>query len=343
MRVNYRRLHIICMIVLGLALVCQAQDGTNAYNFLSVPVSSHVYAVGGHNISIIDDDINLVEQNPALMGGEIDKQVGLNYMRYLGGSNFMGARYGQGIGEHGAFAVGIQHYGYGSMQGYDITGVSTGQFSASDLAFNVTYSHDINAYLRGGITVKLLHSKYETFSATAIAADLGVNYYNPDHEFSASLVAKHLGGQIKKFNETKDPLPWDIQLGVTKTLSSLPLRLSLTAYGLTKWKSPYYTPQDKNNTRSALVKKESFGSNLLRHLVFGVEILPKNNIYLALGYNYRTRTDMSTYNRNFLSGFSLGAGLRVKAFGFGIALAQPHTGATTMMFNLTTTIGELLH
>jgi len=340
--VNYRRLHIIVMLVLGLALVCQAQDGTNAYNFLSVPVSSHVYAVGGHNITIIDDDINLVEQNPALMGGEIDKQVGINYMRYLGGSNFMGARYGQGIGEHGAFAVGIQHYGYGSMGGYDITGVSTGKFSASDLAFNVTYSHDINEYLRGGITVKFLHSKYETFSANAIAADLGVNYYNPDHEVSASIVAKHLGGQIKKFNDKKDPLPWDIQIGVSKTFTGLPLRLSLTAYGLTKWKSPYLTPQDKNNPRSNLIEKESFGSNLLRHLVFGVEILPKDNIYLALGYNYRTRTDMSTYNRNFLSGFSIGAGLRVKAFGFGVALAQPHTGATTMMFNLTTTIGELL-
>ena len=229
------------MLVLGWALVSMAQDGTNAYNYLSVPVSSHVYAVGGHNITIIDDDISLVEQNPALMGAEIDKQIGLNYMRYLGGSNFMVARYGQGIGEHGAFAVGIQHYGYGSMQGYDINGVSTGQFSASDLAFNVTYSHDINDYLRGGITVKFLHSKYEQYSANAIAADLGINYYNPDHEISASLVAKHLGGQIKQFNNKKEKLPWDIQLGISKTFTGLPLRLSLTAYGLTKWKSPYLT------------------------------------------------------------------------------------------------------
>ncbi|MBR1474577.1 MAG: type IX secretion system protein PorQ [Muribaculaceae bacterium] len=325
-----------------MAMLCHAQDGTNAYNFLSIPVSSHIYAVGGHNITIIDDDINLVEQNPALMGGEIDKQVGLNYMRYLGGSNFMGARYGQGISKHGALAVGLQYYSYGSMEGYDITGTAMGQFSASDLNFNVTYSHDINDYLRGGITVKLLHSKYEQYSATAIAADLGVNYYNPDHEVSASIVAKHLGGQVKQFNDKKDPLPWDIQLGVSKTFTGLPLRLSLTAYGLTKWKSPYLTPSDNNNTRSTLVEKESFASNLLRHLVFGVEVLPKDNLYLAIGYNYRTRTDMSTYNRNFLSGFSVGAGLRVKSFGLGVALAQPHTGATTLMFNLTTTLGELL-
>ena len=326
----------------AVALVAAAQDGTTAYNFLSVPVSSHVYALGGHNISVIDDDINLVEQNPALMGAEIDRQVGLNYMRYLGGSNFMGARYGQGIGAHGAIAGGLQFYGYGSMEGYDASGVKTGKFSASDVAFNVTYSHDISQYFRGGVTLKYLYSKYETYTAGAIGVDLGVNYYNPEHEISLSLVAKNLGGQIKQFNDRKDRLPWDIQIGASKTLTSAPLRFSLTLYGLSKWKSPYYEPSDRNNTHSDLVKKDKFGSTLLRHLVFGIEVLPRDNIYLALGYNYRTRTDMSTYNRNFLSGFSIGAGLRVKAFGFGVAFAQPHSGATTLMFNLTSTLSELL-
>lgn len=334
--------NIAAALLVAGSLVAVSQDGTNAYHFLSVTPSSHVYALGGHNLTVIDDDINLVEQNPALLGSEIDKQVGLNYMRYLGGSNFMGARYGQGAGEHGAWGVGIQHYGYGTMQGYDLTGTYTGQFSASDMAFSATYSHDINDYLRGGITVKFLHSKYEDYTANAIAADLGINYYNPEHEVSASIVAKHLGGQIKQFNDKKDPLPWDVQLGISKMLSGPPVRLSLTVYGLSKWSSPYYEPADKNNTSSELVKKDSFGSNLMRHLVLGAEVLPSDNLYLALGYNYRTRSDMSTYHRNFLSGFSIGAGLRVRAFGFGVALAQPHSGATTMMLNVTTTISELM-
>ena len=60
------------MFVLGCALVGMAQDGTNAYNFLSVPVSSHVYAVGGHNITIIDDD-----------GQEFELEV-LDEMQYNG-------------------------------------------------------------------------------------------------------------------------------------------------------------------------------------------------------------------------------------------------------------------
>lgn len=336
--------HFILLAAFFVAFQLMADDGpkTTAYNFLSVPSSSHVYALGGHNLTVIDDDINLVEQNPSLLGPEFDHQVGINYMRYIGDTNFAGVRYGQGVSEHGAFAVGVQYFGYGDIQGASIDGTKTGTFSASDIAFNVTYSHDISERFRGGITLKYLYSKYEDYSAGAVAADLGVNYYDPDHEFTASLVAKNLGGQVKKFNEFKDDLPWDIQVGMSKMISAMPVLLHVTAYELTRWKSPYYKISDVNNPQSDLIKKDSFGSNLLRHLVFGVDILPSDNIYLALGYNYRIRTDMATYKRDFLSGFSVGGGLKVRAFGFGAAFARPHTGATTFMFNITTSIGELM-
>ncbi|MBQ3364150.1 MAG: type IX secretion system protein PorQ [Muribaculaceae bacterium] len=336
--------HLILLAVWAVALFAVADNGsgTTAYNFLNVPSSSHVYGLGGHNLTIIDDDINLVEQNPALLGPEYDHQVGLNYMRYIGETNFAGLRYGQGVSEHGAVAVGIQYFGYGNIQGADMDGTLTGKFSASDMAFSLTYSHDISEKFRGGITVKYLYSKYEDYSAGAVAADLGINFYDPDHEFSASLVAKNLGGQVKKFNDYKDNLPWDIQVGFSKMLGMAPIRLHVTAYELARWSSPYYKIQDVNNPNSDLIKKESFGSNLLRHLVFGVDILPSNNIYLGLGYNYRTRSDMATYKRDFMSGLSVAGGLKVKAFGIGAAYARPHTGASTFMFNLTTSIGELV-
>ena len=319
-----------------------AQDGTTAYQFLDVTPSTHVYALGGHNISVVDDDINLAEQNPALLGAEFDHQVGLNYMRYIGGTNFMGLRYGQGIGERGAISGAIQHYGYGSITSADASGTITGSFNASDLCFSVTYSHDITDRLRGGITLKYVHSSYETYSAAAIVADLGLSYFDAEKDLSLAIVGKNLGGQVKKFNEKKDNVPWDIQVGITKGLGNTPFRLSVTAYNLRRWKLPYYEPEDKNNTSSDLVEKEGFMSNLMRHLVFGLDFNPSERFYLSLGYNYKTRTDMSTYKRNFLSGFSVGGGLRVKAIGIGAAFAQPHSGATTFMVNFTTSIGELL-
>ena len=77
--------------------------------------------------------------------------------------------------------------------------------------------------------------------------------------------------------------------------------------------------------------------------MFGVDLISSPNYYIALGYNYKTRTDMSTYSRSFLSGFSLGGGLKLKSVGIGLALAQPHTGATTFMFNLSLNINEIIN
>lgn len=345
MNSRYRNIQCLWPALIVLALMpcaAAAQDGSTAYNFLNVTPSSHVYGLGGHNISIIDDDINLVEQNPALLGPEFEAQAGLNYMHYLGGSNFMGARYGMAINGRSAWAAGIQYFGYGTMTATDVEGNVTGEFSASDIAFNATYSHDINDNWRGGINIKMLYSSYESYSAVALAADIGVNYYNPDRDFSASLVLKSLGGQLKKFNESYDRVPWDLQLGFTKGLGSIPFRVSVTAHHLSKWKLPYYRRTDSNSTTAPLERRDKFVSNLFRHLTFAVEYAPTSKMYIGLGYDYKTRSDMSAYTRNFFSGVSVGAGLRVRGFGFGVALAQPHSGATTFMLNITTSIKELL-
>ncbi|MDE6574147.1 MAG: hypothetical protein K2L84_02325, partial [Muribaculaceae bacterium] len=120
-----------------------------------------------------------------------------------------------------------------------------------------------------------------------------------------------------------------------------PLRFSITAWNLTKWKLPY-VETGNGLTGDGPTVKDGFMSNLFRHLVFGVDLISSPNYYLSLGYNYKTRTDMSTYSRSFISGFSLGGGLKVKSFGIGLALSQPHTGATTLMFNLSCNFNDFI-
>ena len=173
-----------------------------------------------------------------------------------------------------------------------------------------------------------------------MATDLGLNYYDPDHDMSLSLVLKNLGGQIKRFDNAYDRLPFDIQLGWMQRLGSSPFQLSITAWHLNKWNLPYYDMED--NGSEIRVLKQSFISNLFRHLVFGLQYAPSDKFYIALGYNYKTRTDMSTYNRNILSGFSIGAGLKVKSFALGVAYAQPHKSGSSIMLNLSTNLNELL-
>jgi hypothetical protein len=317
------------------------QDGSTAYNFLNVTSSSRIYGLGGVNISLVDDDVNTIDQNPALLGQEMSGQISLNYMHYIGGTNFAGARYAHSAGSHGAWGLSLQYFGYGSMTEADATGNITGTFSPKDVSFGVQYSYDITDRLRGGINVKFIYSGYADYTAFALGTDLGLNYYNPESDMSLSATVSNLGGQLKRFNESYDKLPIDVRLGWSKTFGSFPVRFSVTAWNLTKWHLPYYETGDGSETGD-FEEKDSFKSNLFRHLVFGADLVSNPNWYLGLGYNYKTRTDMSTYSRNMLSGLSLSAGLKVSNFGFGLALAQPHSGATTFMLNLTYNLNNLI-
>jgi hypothetical protein len=336
--------------IAGAALLCalcapsmlHAQDGSSAYNYLNVTSSTRIYGLGGVNITAVEDELSVADQNPALLGWEMDNQVLIDYMHYLGESNFAGAKYARAAGERAAWSVGLRYFGYGKMQEADESGVITGSFSPSDINFNGSFSYDITDRLRGGITLKFLSSSYAEYSALAIAADLGINYYDPDNDVSLSAVLANAGGQVKRFHESYNKVPIDLRLGIAKVFPGLPIRFSITAWNLFKWKLPYYETGDGTNT-DAFTEKNTFSSNLFRHLVFGVDFIPSDRFYIALGYNYKTRTDMSTYSRSFVSGFSLGAGLNLRRFNIGLAMAQPHSGATTLMLNLNLNINDILY
>lgn len=317
-----------------------AQNGRSAYDFLTIPTSAHVYGLGGTNITLIDDDVSLVEQNPALLGPEIEKQVAFSYMHYMGSANFAGVRYGMAAGERSAWAFGVRYLNYGEIRGFDENGQETGSFTPSDMVFEGSYSHDFTDRLRGGINLKGAYSHYEQYSAFALCADVGLNYYNDERDMSLSVVFKNMGGQIKRFDDSYDRLPFDIQLGWMKGMGDSGFSLSVTAFHLTKWNLPYYEHTDEGIKEVKL--KSNFGKNLFRHLIFGAQYAPSDRFYIDLAYNYKTRSDMNTYQRNFLSGFSAGLGLKARAFSFGVAYAMPHKSASTIMLNVGLNIAELL-
>lgn len=341
MRINKRNIAVAFTAFIASAFTISemhAQEGGTAYDFLEIPSSSFVYGIGGANISTLHSDIDLASQNPALIGPENDKELKLGYMHYYGGSNFASARFGMAAGERGAWAAGIRYLNYGTFQGYESDGTSTGTFSAQDIVMEGTYSHDFTYRLRGGINVKMVYSAYEQYSAFAMAADLGLCYYDEHHELSLGLVLKNMGGQLKRFEDHYDRMPFDVQLGITKGFKES-FSFSITAWHLTKWKLPYYVHEEGGNIE---LTDSGFFRNFFRHLVFGLDYSPSERFYLSLGYNYKTASDMAAYQRNFFSGFSLGAGFKVKAYSAGVAFAMPHKGAATVLLNLGLDISELL-
>lgn len=324
------------------SLPALAQSGESGYSFLEIPSSTQAFGLGGPAPALVSDDINMADRNPALLGAEIEKQVALSYMHWLGSSNFASVRYGMAAGEHGAWTAGIRYLSHGSITSTETDGTVTGTFEPQDIVFDGAYSHDFTDRLRGGIMMKMVYSNYEQYTAFAIATDLGLNYYNEENDLSLSAVITNLGGQVKRFDRAYDRLPLDVQLGYMQGLGTSPFSLAITAWHLNKWRLPYYS-HSTNDADDRQQKKDSFGSNLFRHLVFGLHYQPSDNFYLDVGYNYKTRTDMSTYQRNFLCGFSAAMGINVRTFRFGVGYAMPHKHGASLMLNISANLAELIN
>ena len=345
MRHCKRALFLLCSLaaVAAASVTARAEGmGSSAYDFLTIPTSAHAFALGGKAPAVVDDDVTLTDQNPALLGPEIDRQAAFNYMMYMQSGNFAGLRYGQAAGERGAWALGIRYLNYGSIKRYDQDGFSDGStFSPQDMVIEGTYSHDFTDRLRGGINFKMAYSNYDGHSAFALAADLGLNYYDPERDLSLSVVLRNAGGQIKRFYDSYDRLPVDVEIGYMQGIGTSPFSVAITATNLTRWKLPYYG-HSTGTGNNAPEMKSGFFPNLFRHLIFGLQVAPTEKFYAALAYSYKTRSDMSGYSRNFLSGFSIGMGIRVKAFGVQVAYAMPHKSGSSLLLNINASIGELL-
>lgn len=314
------------------------QGGTSGYKYLDVTGSARIFGLGGTNVSIVDaDDVSTTDQNPALLGPEMSRGLALSYMRYVGQTNFADARYVGAAGENGAWSLHLHYYGYGSIKHTNADGVTLGTISPSDLAIGGSFAYNLGEKLRGGASVKMLYSNYFTASALAIATDLGLNWYDEDWDSSIGLVVANLGGQVKKFTDRGDKMPVDLRLGWSKRLADSPFNLSLTAANLLHWHMPYYGVDDATQE---IALQETFASNLFRHLIAGVEWRPSERFYIDVAYNYRQKTDMRTFARSFLSGFSLGSGLKVRNFNVGVAYANSHPGAASLMLSIGTNLWD---
>jgi hypothetical protein len=305
------------------------QEGKSTFNFLTIPNSVRASALGGTNVSIIDNDLSLIYQNPGFLGQEMDMTVSASYLSYIADIAMGNITFAKAIGERSSFGIGLLYSNYGKMKEADKEQV-IGDLHASDICANLFFSRDLTEKIRGGVAAKVIYSNYANNTAIGLGVDLGLSYYDPDKNLSIGLTGKNLGRQVKAYEEELANLPWDIQLGFSQKLSHAPIRYSITGVYLNEWK--FYNLQGE---------KDSFLKTLGKHLVFGVDFLLSDNLWVAVGYNVKRASDFSLVDSNKMAGFTVGAGLKIKAFSFGCSVGQYHPSATSFMINLSTSLVEM--
>ncbi|MBR1933289.1 MAG: type IX secretion system protein PorQ [Prevotella sp.] len=309
---------VFTVLLAFFALFAEAQESQTAFTFLRLPVSAHVAALGGDNITIAEDDATLVFHNPALMQMVSDRTLNVNMMTYMQGTLTGSASYVQTVGERGTWGVSGRFMDYGKLKEMNDQGEQTGTFGAHDMAVAGSFSYALSDYFNGGITAKFIASYIGNFNSVAAGVDLGLNYFNEDAEWSVSAVVRNLGGQLSAYEDEFERIPVDLQLGVSKQLGA-PFRVSATLVRLNDWQ---------------------YGIG--HHLVLGADLMLGSQFYVAAGYNALRVKEMkisdSEGEASHGAGLSIGGGLQLERLKLHVAYAKYHVSASSLLINISYTL-----
>lgn len=303
---------IILFLLFSVSINAQTLGGNSVFNFLKLPNTPQLTALGGINVSQTSNDIGLAFNNPALLKPYMHTQMNAVFNSfYAGVENFhlsLGY-YSEKLNTN--FLWGVNYFNYGSIQQTDASGNVFGNFKPTDWVMHLSASHSYMERWNGGVTLKFISSNYGQYRSNGVAMDVGVLYHDSSKLFSASVLVKNIGFQLKKYQgTTADDLPFDLQVGITKRLEKAPFSFSITAHHLHQFDIRYNdtTFNQQNGIDNGSNSKISI-DKIFRHFVFATTVYVGNNVELIGAYNYLRRKELNIGNaENGLNGFSLGVG-----------------------------------
>jgi len=303
--------------------------GDNVYEFLNLTHSGLISSLGGSNVSLPGENLNLAYHNPALLNTGMDNSLALNYVNYFAGINYGLALFSKSFAATGNFAVGLTYLNYGSFTGADISGNLTGDFTASEYAFPVIFSRVIDSLFTVGIIFKPVLSHLEKYTSFGVAFDLGATWHNHDNLISAGLVLRNAGYQITTYaGESRQKLPFEVMAGISGKLEHAPFRFSLTLRHLEKFNLTYEyiesSPEGSDESSSS-----GFAENVMRHIVIGGELIPHKNFYFSAGYNYQRRRELQVESNVSAVGFSWGFGINTSVLNIEFGRANYHLAGSS--------------
>jgi len=313
-----RKINLLLLILpLSVYLNAQILGGNTVYNFLTLPNSSQLSALGGVNVSTISNDVSMGFYNPALLRSNMNAQFNASFNSFLAGINNSSISSAWHLEKaNTTIAAGINYFDYGSLAQTDAAGNILGSFRPNDYVVQLSASHNYLERFWYGMTLKYLSSNYGQYKSSGLAVDIGVAYYDSTSHLQLSVLVKNLGTQLKTYDGSlvKEGLPFDLEAGITKRLLNAPLQFSLTAHHLQAF-NIYYSDSAFNasegNDNSGV--KNLTIDKIVSHLVLSTQFFISDKLEITGGYNFLRRHDLNTYNlTSGLNGFTFGAGVLLK-------------------------------
>lgn len=344
----------IALALLGLCLspmlvFSQITGGQHVFQFLSLSPSARITGLGGAQIAVKDDDLGFALANPAALNPQMGGRLAFNHDFYLGGIRHGYFAVGKHLKQAGmTFHAGLRYMNYGEIPRADALGVVNGTVAAGETAFTLGAGRRLTDRFSLGLNLHLANATFDTYKASALTADAGLMYSDTARRFTAGLVLKNKGTELRTFNGERENLPFDLQAGFSKRLRHLPFRFSVIAHHLHQWDIRYDDPNAASDDILIFGEEPSSNKgtpwldNAFRHLIFSGEFLlgKSQSFRLRLGYNHLRKRELSVKNYRSLAGFSGGIGLKISRFRVDFGYAAYHLAGGGAHFSLATNLNE---
>ncbi len=318
---------IALMLSAGFAFPALAERSIYGWEFLSASTSAYTGSIGVENVSSHSMELDVALRNPALMTEDSHNTASLSYQNYLAGSSWATGAYSRAIDDKNSWGAAIVFAPYGKMPETDIYGNEIGEFSATDFMAEGLYSRLLAKNFRVGLGFKLICSSIAEERSFGFGFDIGANYFNKDKNLSLGFAVRNVGVQLATYTDTpdsRDRLPWNMQFGFTKGLEHAPLKFSVTYTDINRWDLNYtkYNEVDKATIEGDDLDKlqeVNWGDMFIRHFVFGLEFVPRDEFSLIVAYNCRHGREYQLAEGRSGAGFSFGLNLNIKNVYVGAA------------------------
>lgn len=350
----FRPLYVTFLLLSVTSRVSAQIGGVSAFEFLNLPNSATVAGMGGHHIALMDDDLSLALRNPSLLNPRMDKTFALSHAFHPAGianSSLAFGTYREKLKT--TFQAGLQYANYGGdLVRRDRTGLAQGTFSANEFALTVGAGRQFEKRLSVGANLKLISSQLAGFNSYAVGADAGVHYVDTSGLFGVTLLARNFGRQLTKYDELsgREPMPFELQIGINKELRHLPFRFSLVYRYLNRWNVLFDDPNAENQSIFLAFDEEQaqrgagavFLDNLARHFVFNGEILigKARNLRVRFGYNHGLQRELRLSDFRSGAGYTYGFSWRTKRFALAYGRSTYHLGGGVNQLGLDFGLGR---
>lgn len=333
---------VLLWLLLPLAPLSAQIGGISAYEFLNLPNSATVAALGGHHIAVMDNDLTLAHRNPALLNPGHHGALSLSHAFLPAGINnsFLAyARHREDLKT--TFSAGLQYVSYGNdLVRRDPTGQDLGTFSAADYAVSVGAARRIEDRLTVGANLKVIASQLAGYGSMGIGMDAAIHYRDTSGRFAITLLARNFGRQLSRYGEgagAREPMPFELQAGLSRELKYLPFRFSVVYRYLDRWNVLYDDPDAQDDFQLLTPEGEEaagrgpgalFFDNLARHFVFSGELLigQQRNLRLRAGYNHGLRRELRLSEFRSAAGYSFGFAWYTRRFSLAYGRGTYHLG-----------------